>query len=296
MIAESDYLNHIKKIFPAIDLQNAHIDKDGMVNVSVIVNQKRVFRFPREEWGIDLMHNEMNALDLLRNYVDIPIPNWDYRSDEMVSYRFIPGEPLLTDDLLHMNEREKDAIAETLAIFMKQMHTIPMDEVKSANVQHSDTVRTVDDRLQFYEEIQEHLFPLMWKDGQEWTRRHFAPFLADHTLLEYEPVFMNGDLAAYHLLFNQQTNTLNGIIDFGTAGIGDPATDFCTIINQYGESFLRRMLHIYPEIQDHIERARFYAGTLELEWILRGIQREEKDMFVVHIGRVRDMLPVGSGW
>ena len=296
MIAETDYLNHIQRTFPDLDLQDVQINREGMVNISVIVNQERVFRFPREEWGVDLLRKEMNALDLARKYVDIPVPDWDYRSDEMVSYPFIPGEPLLTDDLLRMNEQEKNAVAETLAAFLKQIHSIPMAEVNAANIQRSAAARSIDDWLQFYEDVQEHLFPLMWADGREWVRRHFAPLLADHAFMDHEPRFMIGDLATYHLLFNRQTNKFTGVIDFGAAGIGDPANDFSLIINQYGESFLRRMSRTYPEIREHIARARFGAGTLELEWVLGGIQRGENDMFVVHLGRARDMMPVDSAW
>lgn len=296
MIPESEYLNHIRRTFPNLVLDDVHINRDGMVNVSVIVNRERVFRFPRAEWAVALLHQEMNALDLVRKYVDVPTPNWDYRTDEMVSYPFIPGEPLLTDDLLRMSELEKEAVAEPLALFLKQMHAIPMSEVKAAQIQRSDTARTVDDWLQFYEDVQKHLFPLMWADGREWVRRHFAPLLADYALLDHTPAFMNGDLATYHLLFDRQTRRFNGVIDFGTAGIGDPAVDFCAIINQYGESFLRRMSRRYPEIAEHIERARFWAGTMELQWVLRGLQNEDKGMLVVHIGRMRDLLPVGSGW
>ena len=85
-------------------------------------------------------------------------------------------------------------------------------------------------------------------------------------------------------------------LQMGTAGIGDPATDFGIIIKQYGESFLRRMSQTYPEIGEHIDRARFFAGTAEMEWIVRGIQDEAKDMFVVHLGLARDVMPIGSGW
>lgn len=296
MIPESDYLNHIQRTFPDLDMRDVQVNQDGMVNASVIVNRERVFRFPREAWGVALLRNEMNALDLVRKYVEIPIPDWDYRSDEMISYPFIAGDPLLTDDLLRMSEREQDAVAETLATFLEQMHTIPITEVNAANIQRSDTVRTAGDWLQLYEEVQTHLFPLMWADGREWVRRHFAPLLADHSLMDHDPIFMNGDLAPYHLLFDRQINTFTGIIDFGTAGIGDPAADFCTIINQYGESFLRRMSRTYPAIGEHIDRARFWAGTLELQWVLNGIKTRDQGMFVVHIGRIRDMMPVGSAW
>lgn len=300
MRTEAEYLTHIQQTFPNLEMRDVVFNRDGMVNVSVIVNRERVFRFPREAWGIDLLRNEMNALDLVRSYVDLPVPDWDYRSLDpdraMVSYPFIAGDALLCDDLLRMTEREQDAVADKLATFLKQMHSIPIDQVHAAGIQPSDTVRTIEDRLQLYADVQEHLYPLMWADGREWVRRHFAPIVDDPTFMDHEPIFMNGDLAPYHLLFDRQTNHFTGIIDFGTAGIGDPAADFATLINQYGESFLRRMGRTYPEIGEHIDRARFWAGTLELQWLLRGIRDGMQEMLVVHIGRVRDVLPVGSGW
>lgn len=295
-ILETDYLNHIQSHFPDLDIQDIQINQEGMVNVSVIINRERVFRFPRTKQGMTIQAHERKALDLIHQYVDSSVPKWDYYTDEMVSYPFIPGEPLLTDDVLRMSDQEQDTLAAKLATFLQQMHSIPLERIKAAGIKGSETARTIDDRLQFYAAVQEHLFPLMWADGREWVHRHFAPFLADHSMWDYEPCFINGDLGTYHLLFDRATNSLNGIIDFGTAGLGDPACDFSIIINQYGESFLRRMQRIYPDISKHIERARFQAGTVELEWVLRGIQSDDQSMFVVHIGRARDILPIGSGW
>jgi aminoglycoside 2''-phosphotransferase len=243
-----------------------------------------------------LLRQEAEALDLMRRYVDMPVPDWDYRSDQMVSYPLIPGDPLLTDDVLRMSENEKDALAKTLAVFLKQVHSIPIAEIEAAKIDRSASARSMDDWLQLYRDVQEHLFPLMWADGRAWVKRHFAPLLANPAFMDYEGCFVIGDLATYHLLFCPQTKLLNGVIDFGTAGIGDPAVDFAAIINQYGETFLRRMNLTYSEIREHIGRARFRAGAVELQWVLRGIQRGENDMFVVHLGRARDMLPVDAGW
>ena len=296
IIPESNYLSHIQSKFPNLPLDQVEINQDGMVNVSVIVNRERVFRFPRDKWGLELQQQEMRVLDLVREHITVPVPHWDYRSEEMVSYPFIEGEPLLTDDVERMSEREKDAVAEKLGLLLKQLHGIPLGEVEAAGISQSDTVRTAEDWLTFYEEVKEQLYPLMWADGREWVERHFAPLIEDHALADYTPAFMHGDLATYHLLFNRETNRFNGIIDFGTAGIGDPADDFACLINQYGESFLRRMSRVYRDIGEHIRRARFRAGTLELQWILGGLKRDDPGMFVVHIGRARDMRPIDSEW
>lgn len=48
--------------------------------------------------------------------------------------------------------------------------------------------------------------------------------------------------------------------------------------------------------QINIDRVRFWAGMLELQWLLRGLRDGMQDMLVVHIGRKRDVLPIGSGW
>lgn len=51
MISETDYLQYIQQTFPGLALRAVKINRDGMVNVSVIVNQERVFRFPRAGIG-----------------------------------------------------------------------------------------------------------------------------------------------------------------------------------------------------------------------------------------------------
>ncbi|MEM7799017.1 MAG: phosphotransferase [Chloroflexota bacterium] len=293
---ENQMLKQIKTAFPDLEHRTVEINQDGMVNIAVIINRERVFRFPRRDAGRELMAHEMRVIDLISPSVDLPIPNWDYRSNEMISYPFIKGKPFLTDDLYRFSEKEKDEVAEKLATFLKSLHSIPVADAKRAGIHQSETVRNPENWVQFYADIETHLFPLMWADGREWVRRHFAPFLADHSLWEHEPVFIHGDLATYHLLYDFDAGRFSGVIDFGTAGIGDSAVDFAVMINQYGESFLRRMQRYYPEIKAHITRSRFRAGTLELQWVLSGLKNNANDMFVVHIGRARDVRPVDSGW
>lgn len=70
------------------------------------------------------------------------------------------------------------------------------------------------------------------------------------------------------------------------------------IIYSYGESFLRRMAKSYPEIEEAVNRARFWAGTLELQWALSGIRASAAkwSWFTVHLGSARDVMPIGAEW
>jgi aminoglycoside 2''-phosphotransferase len=79
------------------------------------------------------------------------------------------------------------------------------------------------------------------------------------------------------------------VIDFGTAGLGDPATDLGGLLQIYGEPFVRRMLGIYPEAEALLPRARFYAEAIELQWVMLGITRGEPFWFTAHLGGARDL-------
>jgi aminoglycoside 2''-phosphotransferase len=97
------------------------------------------------------------------------------------------------------------------------------------------------------------------------------------------------DLPPYHILFDRRSRRIRGIIDFGCAGIGDPAIDLGVIMYHYGESFSDRMYRGYPDLSHYVNRARFYAGAHELRWLLTGIERNEPFWFGVHIGGAKDI-------
>jgi aminoglycoside 2''-phosphotransferase len=171
-----------------------------------------------------------------------------------------------------------------------------MAVLEKAEVPQSVTNRDRQDWVTLLAAVEEVLFPHMLRSAKDWVARHFEPMLADENWLVYEPALVNGDLASYHILYDPDTQRINGVIDFGTAGIGDPAVDFACIIGGFGESFLRRMRKFYPAIADAIDRARFWAGTLELQWLLRGMRTNDPSWFMIHIGSPRDVNPPGSGW
>jgi aminoglycoside 2''-phosphotransferase len=287
---------------PTLNIQTVDLNQEGLVNDIVIINKAKVFRFPKHEWAVDHLWQESNCLALIRQHLDMKVPKWTVYDGEIVGtpfvgYDWIEGKPLQRNDILRLPERDQDALAAQLAIFLQQMHAIPMDKVESARIGRSVTLRTYDDWIQLYDAVQEKLFPHLMAFSKDWIHQHFAPIIADKTFMDCDLTFMNGDLAQYHLLYNAETRLLNGVIDFGTAGIGDPACDFCCLLDQYGETFLRRISHYYPYMVDLIERTRFWAGTLELQWQLGALRYpDDPSWMMVHIGRGRDVLPIGSGW
>jgi aminoglycoside 2''-phosphotransferase len=153
----------------------------------------------------------------------------------------------------------------------------------------------------FYERrlaaLEQHVYPLLWADQKAWISDLFAPVRDGSVDLDaFTPVLIHRDLAAYHILHTPQTGHLAGVMDYGAAGAGDAAIDWACLINTYGEQFVRRMHQVYPIPQATIDRARFIAGALELEWALGGIQSKDMSLLLVHLGRARDSLPMLTSW
>jgi aminoglycoside 2''-phosphotransferase len=113
--------------------------------------------------------------------------------------------------------------------------------------------------------------------------------LGNERYFDYQPTLIHGDLRPYHILTDSETRRITGVIDFGVAGIGDPASDFGTLINTYGESFVAKMKKSYPNLDEFMPRARFYAQALELQWVWFGIEFGENFWFAAHLGCSRDI-------
>jgi len=283
------YKERIREIAPQIITETARLNQDGLLNDIVIVNDKIIFRFSKRDFYFKNLREEGELLRLLRPYLTLQIPEPFYVDDEAMAYRLIPGETLRRDVLMKLPEADQQAIADQLAQFFKELHGIPVGEITDFQIPLADALMKYEGWVQVYQRIQEKVFPLLQPHQRDWARAHFEPYLADKKNFEYELKMVDTDVPPYHILFDNQTRRINGIIDFGCAGLGDPAIDFGVILYHYGESFLERFYRVYPEAEVYRKRARFYAGAHEIRWLLAGIERNENLWFAVHIGSAKDM-------
>ncbi len=293
------YRQQIEQSLPELSIESWDENREGMVNDVVIINNDHIFRFPQNDhWAVEDLWAEANFITHLRHYVEMPLPQFTVYDGELIGHPFagypmIPGQPLQRFELFNLPFETQDAIAKQIGVFLTQLHTMPVDSAKKAGIGQSLTNRSVDKWLELYEDVQKELFPHLMGFQKEWVHHHFAPLKANPVWMTYEQTIMNGDLAPYHMLFNSETQRLNGIIDFGTAGFGDPACDFACLLDQYGEEFVQQVASYYPSIEGLIERARFRSGTLWLQWALGGLRNpEDPSWFFVHLGRARGAYPI----
>lgn len=283
------YQKRIREICPDLAVKKVSLNQEGLLNDVVIVNDELVFRFAKRRFGYKDPEEEARVLRLLRKYLTLPIPAPFYDSHEVLAYRLIPGEALRRDILMRLTEDDQQAIADQLAQFFKELHGVPADEISELGIPMADALMKYEGWMKVYERIRDKVFPLLQPHQRAWATEHFESHLADRSNFEYELRMVDTDTPPYHIMFDNKRKRVNGIIDFGCAGPGDPAIDFGVVINSYGESFLGRFDRVYPEAEIYLRRARFYAGAIELRWVLQGIERDDPMWFAVHIGSARDM-------
>ncbi len=283
------YEERIRQITPDISIKSVSINREGLLNDVVIVNEEFIFRFPKCEYGFEHLKDEADILRLLQSYITLEIPCPLYESHDVLAYRLIPGETLRRDMLLRLAEAEQQAIADQLAQFFKELHGVPANQISDLEIPMADALMKYEGWVNVYQRIREKVFPFLLPHLRDWATDHFETHLADKSNFEYELKMVDTDVPPYHILFDRHKKRINGIIDFGCAGLGDPALDFGVITYNYGESFLSRFYKIYPEAENYLRRARFYAGAQELRWLLTGIERNNNLWFAVHVGSAKDM-------
>lgn len=293
MEKQAEYIQAIRDTYPDLLIETVHPNEGGQFNDVLIINGKTIFRFPKSAREAAKLATETALLWSLQSRVTLPIPQPVYQSKEIapigqvfMGYHLLPGEPLWPETLHALkNEELLQRLAHQLATFLRQLHTFPAEElaVKLPNFQGCEEWRDL------YNRFRSKLFPFMRHDARIQMTRHFEDFLSDERNCKYEPALIHGDFGPSNILYDAQTNSISGIIDFSSTGWGDSAVDFAAILcsTSYGEPFLERFSATYPGIDAVLSRARFYAGTFALQEALYGIEDGNQEAYERGIAEYR---------
>ena len=281
----STYTERIRQIAPEIGINSVNLNSEGLLNDIVVVNDEFIFRFPKHDYAFKHLKDEARILRSLQNYITLQIPSPLYETDDCLVYRMIPGESLRRDILMKLPISDQQVIADQLGQFFKELHGVSINE----EIPIADALMKYEGWVSAYDRIHEKVLPLLMPHVCDWVREHFESHLADRSNFEYELKMVDTDIPPYHIMYDKERRLINGIIDFGCAGLGDPAIDFGVIIYHYGESFMEKLFVSYPEAETYLKRARFYAGAHEVRWLLTGLERNDPSWFGVHVGSAKDV-------
>jgi aminoglycoside 2''-phosphotransferase len=275
------YEQRIRNIFPELSISKLSLNDKGLNNDVIAVNDELIFRFPKHERAVEKLSKESKILNLIKDYISLDIPKIFYHNREVIGYFMICGIPLSKDILRkELDKRTLQLAAKQLATFLKELHSVPKQNILDSDIPHSEIPIKHEDWLDLYQRLQDEIFPRFSSSTQLWAKKHFESFLQDKSNFDYEPKLIHGGLGGEHILFNKKNKRVSGIIDFGTAGLGDPAMDVAVLIYNYGEDFLSYAYQTYPELSSYLKRAKFYIELFDLPEVFSGIKRQNITWFL----------------
>ncbi len=123
-------------------------------------------------------------------------------------------------------------------------------------------------------------------DARDEVAGRFEAFLATDENTTWIPVLRHGVFGSGNILYDATDGELTGVIDFGSAGLGDPAVDIAALPT-LGQEVLDRALVAYPEAAGYLDRAVFYPSTFALQQAWYGLRDSSEEDFTLGIARYR---------
>ncbi len=181
-----------------------------------------VLRFPRRPDVLDRAEVEERLLRVVAPHLSPAVPDWRIHTADLIAYPLLPGEPGLTltdqgDPQWH-TDVSSDAYADSLGDFLAQLHGIDPAEAAGSGI----AVRTP-------EQVREK-----WREDIARVTAEFT--VADHLTARWDAwlaedsywpswsVLTHGEVYPAHTLVTD--DAITSVLDWTTAAVGDPATDF----------------------------------------------------------------------
>jgi len=231
-------------------------------------DERWIFRFPKREAGVAKLNMERKLLPGLGEWLSLPVPNYEYfcESHESSSRPFAGYRKLLGVGIDTSKTVDHHGVARQLGVFLTRLHTYPVDKAREAGVPEvGDLVAHWRDKS--HEQLQ-------GLDGLNVNLDLLRCYLENETPVSFEGAasLVHNDLWAEHILVDNCSGRVSGIIDWSDTVIGDPAIDFACLYTWNGENWLKNVLAHYTGKLDAevISRSRYLATCVAIHCITLG--------------------------
>lgn len=100
------------------------------------------------------MKKEIQVLNYLKSKITLQIPDIEYYSEQysLCGYKEIKGDKLTPDIYKNMSADEKDRLIQDIALFLREMHSIPLPDIDELEL------NIVDDYKSDYDALREMIY------------------------------------------------------------------------------------------------------------------------------------------
>lgn len=256
------FIEKIKNDFPEIKLKKHRILTHGWDHVIIILDEKIIFRFPKDKEYKDEFKNEIQLLHYLKKKVSVGIPEYIYISKDksLAGYKMLNGRELKPSQFRRFPASEKEKLAKQIASFLTILHATPKSVITKFHVRIDDPKK---DYVRLVRNTKKFLFPRLSKKEIQIIEKYFIE-LKDALGHIYSNALVHNDLTWEHILWEGKRKRVN-IIDFSDRAFGDPASDFAGLW-EFGSKLTNRVYELYRGKKDDtlLHRSQLYFKRIPL--------------------------------
>lgn len=251
----------------------------GLDSTAYLVNNEYIFKQSKHDEARNNLKREIRVLNYLKGKITLQIPDIEYYSQEysICGYKEIKGNKLSPDIYNSFSDDEKDALAQDIALFLREMHAIPLPDIDGLEL------HVIDDYRSDYETLRETVYDKIPDKSKRYIDDLYKRILNDKRISQYDKALCHNDLSCNHILI--QDNKAVGIIDFGDAAVTDRDKDFVYLLEESSEEIGRdfgiKVLEYYrhPNKELPILKADLNEEYYPIEQILGGQAMKLDDLY-----------------
>ena len=252
----------------------------GQNSVAILANDEWVFRYPLHRDVAESMELEVAVLRAIHGRLPVFTPDPEIFVEvaglewRVMAYPFIAGEVLGVDRINELGGSALSRLGKDLGRFLTTLHSTPASLFGNSGLRDEDGHQRW---VRFTEDVRNILKPRITSSVWNRSNRKLSKSVEKINRFQYEPVLRHGDFGFGNFVFDDRSR-LAGVIDFGSAGLGDPALDVASLIatNGPGDSMIGHVSPAYPLTDDLLLRARIYRDTFPLQQALLGVKSDDE--------------------
>ncbi len=286
MVDKKELIGKINGEFPGLKFSQIKLINCGFDHMVLLLDNKYIFRFPKDQHYKRKIKIEMSLLNKLKNKTDVAIPHYEFVPPDgsFGGYKVIPGKRLTKTVFNRLNEKSQKQLAKKLSDFLTALHTFPLATAKQAGLIQGWTIA---DRIKEFHKRKKYIYlPLASKE-----KNFVRNFIKKWAVLPVPKklALIHFDLVGDHILIDGEN--LGGIIDFGDSALGDPANDFAWLW-VYGKEFVHNVYNNYagPKDKDFLLRSQYYYFATLLSSLYHGVVDNNKQQVTITLRTIRKIM------
>jgi len=272
-----------------VKVNNILVLGQGLDSIAYSVNDEYIFKQSKHNEARINLTKEVEVLKYLRGKITLKIPDIEYYSEEhgICGYRELKGQKLSSAIYQKMNDDEKDRLAHDIAVFLQEMHSIPLPDIEELEL------NVIDDYKSDYYTLKETIYDKIPDSSKEYIDNLYKEILSDERIAQYVKALCHNDLSCGHILV--QNNKAVGVIDFGDVSITDRDKDFVYLLEdsseEIGREFGLKVLEYYnhPDKDTAIMKANLNDEYYPIEQILGGQAKGLDNMYAKGLEKITNI-------